>query len=122
MLVDSWSVATVMKTKLIGHVINNLIKENDSLKGQLDTASKHENETQNVKKEFEETSRMTNDHLSRAHQTIEIAKYVSKVEEPERAISNLHSTIFYLKSILISKSSEEHINTYKIWSIYLTLA
>ena len=103
-----------MKTKLIGHVINNLIKENDSLKDHLDTTSKHENETQNVKKEFEETSRMTNDQLSRAHQTIEIAKYVSKVEEPERTIFKLHSTIFYLKSILNSKSSEEHINTYMI--------
>ena len=58
-------------TKLIENVINNLLKENESLKDQLDTQSKHENKMQNVKREFEETSRMTNDQLSNAHETIE---------------------------------------------------
>ena len=41
-----------------------------------------------MKKEFKETCQMTDDHLSRAHKTIQnqvlvIANYVSRVEELE---------------------------------------
>ena len=69
----------------------------------------------NVKKKFEEISRMTHDQLSRAHettekQTLEIANYVSQKEELEETISDLHNTIFDLKPISNSKSSEEDIN------------
>ena len=58
----------------------------------------------NLKKKFEETARMTNDQLSRAHETIEnqvleIANYVSQVEQLEETISDLHNTIFDSKSI-----------------------
>ena len=47
---------------------------------------------------------MTNDQLSRAHETIEnqvleIANYVSQVEQLEETISDLHNTIFDSKSI-----------------------
>ena len=57
-------------------------------RGALDSQSKHENETPNVKMEFEENSRLTNDQLVRAHdmienQALEITKYVTQLEEFE---------------------------------------
>ena len=51
MLVDSGSVATMMNTKLTEQVISILLKENESLKDQLDTQSNHENQMQKLEKE-----------------------------------------------------------------------
>ena len=51
MLVDSGSVATMMNTKLTEQVISILLKENQSLKDQLDTQSNHENQMQKFEKE-----------------------------------------------------------------------
>ena len=64
----------------------------------LDSQSKHKNETRNMKMEFEENSRLTNDQLSRAHemienQALEITKYVIQLEEFEETISGSHITI-----------------------------
>ena len=85
------------------------------LKDQLDTQSKHENKMQSMKRQFEDNSQMSNDQLSRAHETIknqalEIANYVSQVEELEQTISNLRNSIFNLKPISNSISFEEDIS------------
>ena len=88
MLVNLGSVATMINTKHIEQVINNLIKENDSLKGQLDK-SKHENKMQNEKKKFELTSQMTHDQLSRPHETIMCHKWTSLKKQVRRCITQL---------------------------------
>lgn len=67
---------------------------------------------QNVKKEFEETYRLINDQLSRAHETTENetrerASSVSELEELKETIPNLHDTKNHLKLIRNNKSSEE---------------
>ena len=73
----------MINTKVIEQVINNLLKENATLKDRLDTQSKHGNEMQNVKREFEKNSRLTNDQLSRANGTIE-----NKIHEITNLVSN----------------------------------
>ena len=95
--------------------LTSLQNENKMLKDQLDTQSKHENKMQSMKRQFEDNSQMSNDQLSRAHETIknqalEIANYVSQVEELEQTISNLRNSIFNLKPISNSISFEEDIS------------
>ena len=73
------------------------------------------NKMQNVKWEFDEDYRLTNDQLSRAHETsenqeLEFSNYVSQVEELEETILDLHNKIGNLKSVPNSNSSEEYIN------------
>ena len=58
----------------------------------------------NMKRQFEDNSRLNNDHLSRAYekienQRLEKASYMSKVEELNETISDLHNTIVNLKFI-----------------------
>ena len=58
----------------------------------------------NMKRQFEDNSRLNNDHLSRAYekienQRLEKASYMSQVEELEETISDLHNTIVNLKFI-----------------------
>ena len=93
-LVDLGSVTTIINTKLIEQVITNLLKENATLKDQLDTQSKHVNELKNMKREPKDYYRLNNDQSNRANETIEqqkleIASYVSQVEELKEQISDL---------------------------------
>ena len=93
-LVDLGSVTTIINTKLIEQVITNLLKENATLKDQLDTQSKHVNELKNMKREPKDYYRLNNDQSNRANETIEqqkleIALYVSQVEELKEQISDL---------------------------------
>ena len=58
----------------------------------------------NMKRQSEDNSRLNNDHLSRAYekienQRLEKASYMSKVEELNEIISDLHKTIVNLKFI-----------------------
>ena len=71
---------------------------------QIDTESKHGYKMPNMKRQFEDNSRLNNDHLSRAYekienQRLEKASYMSKVEELNETISDLHNTIVNLKFI-----------------------
>ena len=57
-----------------------------------------------MKRQSEDNSRLNNDHLSRAYekienQRLEKASYMSKVEELNETISDLHNTIVNLKFI-----------------------
>ena len=65
------------------------------LRHRLDAKSKYENEIQIMKRKFEINFRMNNDQLSRArgtfeNQMLEIARYVTQVEQLKEIISDLH--------------------------------
>ena len=66
MVVDSGSVTTIINTKLIEYDITNLLKENMTLKDQLDTQSKHENKMKTMKREPKDYYRRNNDQSNRA--------------------------------------------------------
>lgn len=66
MVVDSGSVTTIINTKLIEYDITNLLKENMTLKDQLDTQSKHENKMKTMKREPKDYYRRNNAQSNRA--------------------------------------------------------
>ena len=66
MVVDWGSVTTIINTKLIEYDITNLLKENMTLKDQLDTQSKHENKMKTMKREPKDYYRRNNDQSNRA--------------------------------------------------------
>ena len=66
MVVDWGSVTTIINTKLIEYDITNLLKENMTLKDQLDTQSKHENKMKTMKREPKDYYRRYNDQSNRA--------------------------------------------------------
>ena len=82
------------------------------MKNQSDTESKHENKLQNMKRQSEDNSRLSDDQLSRIYETIENQRlekvsYMSQVKELEETILDLFNTIVDLKSIPNKKSSED---------------
>lgn len=68
---------------------------------------------QNMKKEFEDNSQLTDDHSSRSFniegQTPEVATYMSQLEEIKETLSDLYNSIVNLQCILTKKSSEKDI-------------